>query len=514
MPFGELSTPLGRKMKGVEARVVHHLERTATVWSRPTSGSLHRRAVSSFLNLVSPRPVKRSVTLKQTLAHPREMVYSVVADVESYTNFIPFCRTSRIMQRHADGTFDAKLSLGFLAFSEDYVSRVRLTPPSAIVASASNTPLFERLDTSWRFVDGSVPGTCDAYFELSMLLRSVVHDQALTRVIDRVAAEQVAAFTRRCDELAHKSAQASAAASSSPPTQAPPHASTPLRTSTSPPSSTQPPPPSTPSTPPTRPSAAAAPPPLGSALAAGPAWRQRVDAAFDAHAVDGSLSLGRFVEACRHLGDVVGEPASVDEPVSEVLLAAWYVEFDDDASGTIEREEFSRNLWLLTQASEEERLGHAFRKLDHNGSGALEREDLARSMRGQLALARRLVPLLVRQQVRKEAAAAALGADGAAALAARECQAEGVAEQASAVAAAAIDELDEQVERLVAEVFDSFGAADAIELGAWRDSWRRAVDSDSGAKPTALMGIDGVLGLLGQHDLDVDAAREELAETP
>jgi hypothetical protein len=183
-----------------------------------------------------------------------------------------------------------------------------------------------------------------------------------------------------------------------------------------------------------------------------PLWRQQVDIAFDAHAVDGALSLGRFVEACRHLGIAqdgaqgveIRSPSTAawDGPVSEVLLAAWFVEFDDDANGTIEREEFSHNLWLLTKASDEERMDHMFRKLDHNGSGAVERDDLALSMRRQLALARRLLPLLVRRQVRKETAAAALGSDDAGAravpLAVRECQAEGVCDQASAVAAAAI----------------------------------------------------------------------------
>ena len=446
-------------------------------------------------------PSRRTVALRQTLAHPREAVYSVVADVGSYSQFLPFCKMSRIVKRHGAAEFEAELSLGFLAFSDEYVSRVRLMPPSAIVASASHTPLFEQLITSWRFFDGAVPGTCDAHFELIMQLRSIVYDQALARVIDRVAAEQMAAFTRRCDELAARKklelpTSAKTAETSSPVCTRASLTATPRTAS------------------------------AAAAVAMEPLWRQQVDIAFDAHAVDGALSLGRFVEACRHLGIAQDgaqgvelrspSTAAWDGPVSEVLLAAWFVEFDDDANGTIEREEFSHNLWLLTKASDEERMDHMFRKLDHNGSGAVERDDLALSMRRQLALARRLLPLLVRRQVRKETAAAALGSDDAGAravpLAVRECQAEGVCDQASAVAAAAIDELDGQVDLLVGEVFASFGSTEAISFAAWQDTWRRSAASSGdqgGVMPTSMMGMDGILGLLRdelRHDTRPSAA--------
>ena len=45
---------------------------------------------------------------------------------------------------------------------------------------------------------------------------------------------------------------------------------------------------------------------------------------------------------------------------------------------------------IVSDSSDDERMGHAFRKLDQNGSGALEREDLTKSMRRQLGRARRL----------------------------------------------------------------------------------------------------------------------------
>ena len=167
-------------------------------------------------------------------------------------------------------------------------------------------------------------------------------------------------------------------------------------------------------------------------LTADPAWLQRVDAAFDDHALDGVLSLPRFVEACRALDvpaaamSAAATPKSPPTPdaaaadggaapdgeLQQTLLAAWFVEWDEDASGRVDRAEFARNLWLLTRATEAERMAHVFHRLDMNGSGALERADLISSMRRQLALARRLMPILVRQQLRRQAVGAAAGGAG------------------------------------------------------------------------------------------------------
>lgn len=312
-----------------------------TLASLPRRTSLLHIERRCVWNLVA-RPQKRSVSLTRHFPHPREDVFAIIADVASYSEFLPFCQNSRILSRHADGGFDAQLSLGFLAFSEAYVSRVQLTPPSAIVANASNTPLFEQLTTTWRFKDGITPGTCEAHFELTMLLRSIMHDHALAGVIDGVAAEQVAAFTRRCDQIISRDgADAMACAGADAQDTA---ASLQVASASAAPVA---------GVPPSPPAEAAVAERAVQALAVEPAWRQRVDAAFDAHAVDGTLTLGRFVEACRHLGltGALAQPAAADgsrhlrerhggingsggdaaEPMPEVLLAAWFVEFDDNA---------------------------------------------------------------------------------------------------------------------------------------------------------------------------------------
>ena len=88
----------------------------------------------------SMRPRRRQISLTEEVPYPPRVVYAVVSDVESYREFVPFCSASDIVARESELSFDARLSLGFLAFTEEYVSHVSLKPPHAVTASATNTP--------------------------------------------------------------------------------------------------------------------------------------------------------------------------------------------------------------------------------------------------------------------------------------------------------------------------------------------------------------------------------------
>ena len=474
-------------------------------------------------------PQRRQIRLSDEVELPHAAVFEVVADVTNYHQFVPFCSKSDIVARHGPDRFDARLSLGFLAFTEEYTSHVHLTPPISIVAEASDAPLFQHLRTEWRFDEGPNGESCKLHFHLDLQLHSMVHDQALRTVIDRVASEQVAAFKRRCGQLAPELRQrhspsarpnvdgirgtnASGSGSAVEEGGGRPVAASHAATGAS----------------------GAASPDLHPQM--DPAWRQRVDAAFDAFAMNGvTLTLPRFAEACRALG-VGADPPSLPpltaaiartgtvseldhghhhahkpaaRELQQALLASWFVEFDEDASGSVDRDEFVRNLWMFTHASEEERMRFVFRKLDLNGSGYLEPEDLERSMRRQLGLARRLVPLLVRRRLRREgfevlmaagtageapsrgkSSSSSRGSRGSVGNSsdARERR-ERLREQASAVAAAAIDDLEAQVEPLVGDVFAGFGGEERIGFDRWREAWSRSdVDRRSG--------IDGILGAL------------------
>lgn len=61
-----------------------------------------------------------------------EQLFAVVAAVDLYEDFLPWCQRSEIVRRHPEGSFDAELKIGFKFLVESYMSHVELTKPSYI----------------------------------------------------------------------------------------------------------------------------------------------------------------------------------------------------------------------------------------------------------------------------------------------------------------------------------------------------------------------------------------------
>jgi len=424
---------------------------SARLHGRRAGGSLTptRGWLSGALNLM-PAPPVRHFARSEVVGWSPEALFAVVSDVGRYSEFVPLCTSSRVVKAHGADAFEATLGLGYMGIAEEYTSRVKLTRPTSVVAEALDAPLFAKMRTVWSFAPGdpagaavgaggqstasSVAGLCRLDLRIEMQLRAHSHDQLLRRVMHTFAEQQVEAFKRRCTELYGEGmpVKGSRAGSGAGGSKSDAGSAADARTHTPVPAAdarTEPVPPAPKAA--TAVAAAAAPSTRG--LLAGvrmdPRWRADVERAFGAHALDESLTLGRFIEACRALGcanlasfstpssgalQLVMKPASsatrvlqaaastaaeeraasalphAEEMVDRrsLLAAALFVEFDADGNGSITRDEFVAHLWMLTHASEEEKQRFAFEKLDMNRSGKLERADLVASMRRQLSLAK------------------------------------------------------------------------------------------------------------------------------
>ncbi|KAK2421500.1 coenzyme Q-binding protein COQ10 protein, mitochondrial [Trifolium repens] len=65
----------------------------------------------------------------RVLGYSPEQLFDVVAAVDFYHGFVPWCQRSEIVKRNPDGSFDAELEIGFKFLVESYVSRVELDRP-------------------------------------------------------------------------------------------------------------------------------------------------------------------------------------------------------------------------------------------------------------------------------------------------------------------------------------------------------------------------------------------------
>lgn len=61
-----------------------------------------------------------------------EQLFNVVAGVDMYEDFLPWCQRSQIIRHNPDGSFDAELEIGFKFLVESYTSHVELTKPKSI----------------------------------------------------------------------------------------------------------------------------------------------------------------------------------------------------------------------------------------------------------------------------------------------------------------------------------------------------------------------------------------------
>lgn len=61
-----------------------------------------------------------------------EQLFDVVAAVDLYHGFVPWCQRSEIIKHNPDGSFDAELEIGFKFLVESYISHVELNRPKYI----------------------------------------------------------------------------------------------------------------------------------------------------------------------------------------------------------------------------------------------------------------------------------------------------------------------------------------------------------------------------------------------
>ncbi|XP_025643694.1 uncharacterized protein [Arachis hypogaea] len=79
---------------------------------------------------------------KRVLGYSPEQLFDVVAAVDFYHGFVPWCQKSEILRHYPNGSFDAELEIGFKFLVESYVSHVELERPKRIKAQFQGLAIF------------------------------------------------------------------------------------------------------------------------------------------------------------------------------------------------------------------------------------------------------------------------------------------------------------------------------------------------------------------------------------
>lgn len=135
---------------------------------------------------------------------PRQ-IFDLVADVQRYPEFLPWCRAARILRRESENVFYAELVIAYKSFSERYTSRVELVPgvaddaEHAIHVKMTEGP-FHHLTNEWRLVPDGKGGT-RIEFTLDFAFRSLILDKLIGAFFGVAAGRMAEAFTKRADDL-------------------------------------------------------------------------------------------------------------------------------------------------------------------------------------------------------------------------------------------------------------------------------------------------------------------------
>ena len=128
---------------------------------------------------------------------PRQL-FDLVADIERYPEFLPWCRAARIRKREGNLVV-ADLVIGFRVFRERFTSRVRLDPEGRRIHVAYAEGPFKYLNNHWVFEDH--PEGCAIDFYVDFEFHSRVLQKVITTLFDEAVRRMVGAFEARARAL-------------------------------------------------------------------------------------------------------------------------------------------------------------------------------------------------------------------------------------------------------------------------------------------------------------------------
>lgn len=136
---------------------------------------------------------------KRLLPYRQDQVFDLVADVERYPEFLPWCLACRIKRRESSKLFTADLIIGFKMIRERFTSRVTLYRPDRIDVTYQDGP-FRYLNNHWRF-DVAENGGCAIDFYIDFEFKSKTLQKVIGTLFNEAVQRMVNAFEHRADHL-------------------------------------------------------------------------------------------------------------------------------------------------------------------------------------------------------------------------------------------------------------------------------------------------------------------------
>lgn len=135
---------------------------------------------------------------KRILPYTPDQLYALVAGVEHYPKFLPWCLGARIRER-SERLMVADLIIGFKMFRERFTSRVTLSPEAKRIDVEYTDGPFKYLKNHWIFLPH--PHGCEIDFYVDFEFRSKLLQKTIELLFNEAVKRMVGAFETRARQL-------------------------------------------------------------------------------------------------------------------------------------------------------------------------------------------------------------------------------------------------------------------------------------------------------------------------
>jgi len=136
---------------------------------------------------------------RRAVPYTREQMFDLVADVERYPEFLPWCIACRVRSRPAPGMLVAEMMIGFKVFREKFTSEVTLHRSDRVDVVYHEGP-FRYLTNHWRF-ETDAKGMCVIDFYIDFEFHSRTLQVLIGKLFNEAVQRMVNAFEKRASQL-------------------------------------------------------------------------------------------------------------------------------------------------------------------------------------------------------------------------------------------------------------------------------------------------------------------------